>query len=123
MKKMILTVLMPLLGGCAGTAELAGSGAGTETLRLNWAAPGVMEVSLDGKRYAGAWDAAKCFTDACRGVFRNVPRIDRRHVRHGQAVLLAKDGSRLVCAGVGYRERFEGTCAAADGRSFRLLST
>lgn len=120
MNKMTVAGLMLLLGGCAGSAELAGREAGTETLRLNWTAPGVMEVSLDGKRYTGAWDASRCFTDACRDGFRNVPRMYRRHVEHGQAVLTAGDGSRMSCAGVSYRQQLKGTCTLADGRSFRL---
>lgn len=79
-----------------------------------------MEVRLDGRMYKGGWSDGRRFTDACRGEFSNVQRIYRRHIRLGEAELLAQDGTRMQCNWVSSRMQIRGTCEAPDGRIYRL---
>ena len=128
MKKWLLFSLLALVGACGG-AQAAGTDPGATdasaatplpSAQLTQLEPHAMAVVVDGKRYAGDWTSAQCFTDPCRGVFRNVPRIYRRHVHHGEAELTAKDGARLACDWVSYRDHVQGTCTTADGTKLPL---
>lgn len=120
MRNWTLPLTMLLLGGCANlqAPETAVEYAGTITPTLLDAQS--MEVRLEGRRFTGTWNRSKCFTDACRDGFRNVPRMYRRHVYRGHALLRAADGTGLECEWAGYRERLEGACGLDDGREFRL---
>lgn len=114
--------LLALLSACAAPIALTGpDGAqAAGTLTLAWLEPHAMEVRLEGKRYAGEWRSSVCFTAECRGVYRDVPRIHRRHIHQGEAILAATDGSRLACRWVSHLPEVDGTCKAADGRVYRL---
>jgi hypothetical protein len=111
-----------LLAGCASNlpavgndqADLAG------TLLLDWVQPHAIEIQLDGVTYSGAWTSSVCATDACRGKFRNVRKIYRRHVLHGEADLTAKNGARMHCEWVSYLPEVDGQCRTQDGRLFKL---
>lgn len=116
-------VLLPLLGACATPVSLSGPAdvaPGAGTLSLAWLAGNTMAVGLDGQRYVGGWTSHLCTTDACRGEFRNVPRIHRRHIRAGAAELVAQDGARMTCAWVSHLPQVQGSCTTADGRTYRL---
>lgn len=116
-------LLLPLLAACAGPGPTSHRDAGpmaAEAVTLTRLEPQAMEAWLEGTRYVGDWTSTRCFTDACRGDFRSVLRIYRRHVRHGEAELAAADGTRLRCAWVSYRDHIRGACQAADGQSHRL---
>lgn len=118
---MILALAM--LGGCASHVALTGQDDVEATVGIlvpTWLEPQSMEVPLDGKRYVGEWSSSACFTDECRGVFRNVLRIHRRHIRKGEAVLAAPDGGRLECRWASYPPQVDGTCRAQDGRVYEL---
>jgi len=111
-----------LLAGCASNlpavgndqADLAG------TLVLEWVHPQAVEIQLDGVAYAGAWTSRLCTTDVCRGKFRNVRKIYRRHVHHGEADLIANNGTRMRCEWVSYLPEVDGRCRTQDGRLFKL---
>lgn len=115
-------VAILLLAGCASNppvarndqADLAG------TLVLEWVQPQTIEIRLDGETYAGAWSSRVCTTDACRGKFRNVRKIHRRHIHHGEADLAAKGGARMHCEWAGYLPEVDGQCRTQDGRLFKL---
>ena len=123
MNKWLLLLLMPLLTACASQVPItAGDPADpvAGTLTVAWLEPNAMEVVVDGKRYVGDWSSTICSTDECRGVYRNVLRIHRRHIRKGHAVLVAADGSRIECEWVSHLPALEGSCKTQDGRVFRL---
>lgn len=123
MKNWLLVFLLPLISACATPVGLTGPDAPTSsagTLNLAWLAPNSMEVVLDGQRYEGEWTSSRCYTDACRGVYRNVPRIHRRHIRQGQAELVAQDGARMTCEWVSHLPEVQGSCTTQDGRKFLL---
>lgn len=59
---------------------------------------------------------------SCRcSPYRDVPRIHRRHIDKGQAVLKTKEGERLDCEWVSHLPDVQGTCRAQDGRVFKLV--
>ncbi len=118
-----------LLTGCASSVPLAGNDQagvlGTlylGTLYLDWLQPHAIEVQLDGVTYVGAWTSNVCKTDICRGKYRNVLKIHRRHIHHGEAVLTAKNGLRLECEWVSHLPEVDGQCRTQDGRLFKLLN-
>lgn len=91
-----------------------------ETLALVNLDAHTVEVRLGGIPYQGTWQESRCFNPSCRGEFRNVLRADRRHVRKGEAHLVAGDGTPLYCEWVSYRRQARGTCETVDGRVYRL---
>lgn len=99
---------------------LLSTAAVADEVHLTWLHGKRMEVVLEGQRYVGAWSDKRCFTPQCRGVYRNVLRHERRHIRQGQAELLTTDGARLVCTWVSHLPEVRGTCTAGDGRRFEL---
>jgi len=113
---------MLLLTGCACSVPVVGGDqpdvAGT--LILDWVQPQAIAIQLDGVTYTGAWTSHVCTTDACRGKFRNVRKIYRRHVQHGEADLTAQNGARLHCEWVSYLPEVDGQCRSQDGRLFKL---
>lgn len=121
----LLAILAFALTGCASSnvalkdANDAPQALGT--LTLTWLVHNSMEVTLDGKRYVGEWESERCLNLECRGVYRNVSRIHRRHIQEGQAVLKTKDGERLDCEWVSHLPDVQGTCRAQDGRVFKLV--
>ena len=82
----------------------------------------VMVVRLNDQVYSGEWTGGRCFTDACRGPYRNLLRHDRRHVSKGGAVLASPAHDQLRCEWVRYRDEMQGTCRAQDGREYSLIS-
>ncbi len=121
MNRWVFPVVLLCLNGCS-TLELASPDVSSVsgTLSLEWIAPHAIEIQLDGMQYRGDWSSSVCTTDACRGIFRNVLKIHRRHIHHGQAVLSAKSGSRLDCEWVSHLPEIDGVCRAQDGRLFKL---
>ncbi len=125
MHKWLLIFLLPLLTACASQVPITASDPADRivgTLGVAWLEPKVMEVVVDGKRYTGEWSSQICATDECRGAYRNVLRIHRRHIRKGHAVLVAADGSRVECEWVSHLPELEGTCKTQDGRVYKLKS-
>lgn len=125
MNKWMLILLLPLLSACASQVALTtpdGVRQAEGTLSVAWLEPHAMEVVIDGKRYVGEWTSSACSTDECRGVYRDVLRIHRRHIRQGHAVLVAKDGSRVECEWVSHLPELDGTCKTQDGRVYKLKS-
>ena len=116
--------LVSLLNGCTTTLDLKGSDAPqvSGVLSVDWIEPHAIVIQHDGMRYSGDWSSRVCTTDACRGVFRNVLKIHRRHIHQGRAVLAAKNGSSLVCEWVSHLPELDGTCRAQDGSLFKLKS-
>ncbi len=126
MKFGVMILAMAMMDGCASHMALTGKDDVEATVGIlapSWLEPHTMEVQLDGKRYVGQWSSSACFTDECRGVFRNVLRIYRRHIRKGEAVLAATDGGRLECQWVSYPPKMDGLCRARDGRIYKLKVT
>lgn len=122
----ILSVL--LLTGCASNVALKDADDTTQavgTLYLRWLQPNAIEVTLDGKRYEGDWTMNRCLLSdsECRGPYRNVPKIHRRHISQGQATLTSREGDRLECEWVSHLPDLRGTCWAQDGRLFKLERT
>lgn len=113
--------VLVLLAGCAtsptpqGTAEFDAG-----TLTTTWLQTREVVILLDGKPHTGTWSSRACHTDSCRGIYRNVPKHQRRHIAHGQAVLTSSDGGRLDCHWVSHLPDLEGSCESGDGRVFRL---
>jgi hypothetical protein len=124
MKRWLFPVALVLLNGCSSTIDLKSPDVPVVagTLALDWIAPHSIELQLDGLRYAGDWTSSVCTTDACRGIFRNVLKIHRRHIHQGRAVLTAQNGARLDCEWVSHLPELDGTCRAPDGRLFSLKS-
>lgn len=124
MKPLIALLIPSLLGACASEGPITAreSSPALDGLTLVRLEPHVMEVRLDDSPYIGDWRDSRCFTDACRGEFRNVRRIYRRHIRHGEAQLVAQDGTSMQCAWVNYRKQIRGTCRAPDGLTYRLVA-
>lgn len=122
MNKASILPAVGLLAGCAGpvVAPAPDGGQVAGTLMPDWREHRTVEVRLDGKRYAGEWTSKPCFTSRCRGVYWNVPRIHRAHVRAGEATLAAGDGSRLECRWVSHPPELDGHCTTQDGRLFKL---
>ncbi len=123
MNRGLMILALAMLGGCASHVALTGQDDVEATVGIlvpTWLEPQSMEVPLDGKRYVGEWSSSACFTDECRGVFRNVLRIHRRHIRKGEAVLAAPDGGRLECRWASYPPKVDGICRAQDGRVYKL---
>ncbi len=121
-KTWLIGVLM-LLGGCAchgGLSDAASMRPIAGTLQPSWLDNSTLLVELDNKRFTGDQTSSVCHTDACRSVFRNVPRMYRRHVLNGQAELAAADGERLACEWTRYRQQVDGICRSPDGREFKL---
>jgi hypothetical protein len=112
-----------LLGGCATGLSLNGGGGavvGEGMVRLGWVEPHRVEVTYQGKRYAGPWAGEPCSAELCGEVYRKTPRLHQRHLRKGRAVLRAEDGARLECDWISHLPEVDGTCRTDDGRSFRL---
>jgi hypothetical protein len=124
-RALVMLPTLSLLAACASPVALTGPegamAAGTPT--MSWLEPHAMEVRLEGKRYVGEWRSSACFTDACRGTYRDVPRIHRRHIRQGQAILTAADGARLECRWVSHLPEVDGNCTSQDGRIFKLWAS
>lgn len=123
MKNWLLLSLLPLIGACTTPIGLTGPDAttpGVGTLYLTWLAANSMQVDLDGQRYEGKWTSTRCYTDICRGVYRNVPRIHRRHIRRGHAELVTPDGARMTCEWVSHLPEVHGSCTTQDGRKYLL---
>jgi hypothetical protein len=116
----LLVTALALLSGCTKLAirQAPDDVVAEQSLKPVWIAPDGIEIQLDGKQYNGTRTSHRCVTDACRGDFRNVPRIYRRHIEQGQASLTARDGSSLDCAWVSYLPEADGYCRAQDGRVF-----
>lgn len=111
-----------LLTGCASNVPLVGDDqAGVSgTLSLDWVQPHAIEIQLDGVTYTGEWTSSVCATDACRGIFRDVLKIHRRHIHQGEAVLSAKTGAWMRCEWVSHLPEVDGQCRTQDGRLFKL---
>jgi len=111
-----------LLTGCASSVPLVGDDQASlsGTLLLDWVQPHAIEIQLEGVTYTGAWTSRVCTTDACRGIFRNVLKIHRRHIHRGEAVLTAKNGVRMNCEWVSHLPEVDGLCRTQDGRLFKL---
>lgn len=126
MHKLLPLLLLPLVGACTTTPVAVkapdGQPATSGTLTVAWLARDTMEVDLGDRHYTGTWTSSLCSSDICRGVFRNVPRIHRRHIRHGEADLVADDGSRLRCTWVSHLPQVRGHCLTDDGRRFELVN-
>jgi hypothetical protein len=122
MKRRVFLAAIALLAGCSSTAALNGSddAAVAGVLTLEWVKPHAIEIRLDGMRYVGEWTSSVCTTDACRGKYRNVLRMYRRHIERGEATLTAPNGARLDCDWLSYLPEVEGECRAPDGRLFKL---
>lgn len=121
-----LTLILPLfaLAGCASNVALKDDTDATRTvgtLTLGWLHPDAMEVMLDGKRYVGEWEIERCQDVECRGTYRTMSKVHRRHIAKGQATLKTKDGDRLECQWVSHLPDVQGTCRALDGRVFKLV--
>lgn len=113
-----------LLTGCASVPLVGDDQASVAgTLSLDWLQPHAIEIQLDGVTYTGAWTSSVCTTDACRGKFRNVLKIHRRHIHQGEAVLTAKNSARLECNWVSHLPEVDGQCRTQDGRLFKLQAT
>lgn len=121
----LLTILpLLLLAGCASNVALKDANDATQAvgiLHLAWLQPNSMEVSLDGKRYVGEWDSERCLNVECRGAYRNVSKIHRRHINQSQAILKSREGDRLDCEWVSHLPDVQGTCRAQDGKVFKLV--
>lgn len=124
-RALVILPTLSLLAACAGPVALTGpEGAmAAGTLTVSWLEPHAMEVRLEGKRYVGEWSSNACFTDECRGIYRDVLRIHRRHIRQGQATLAAADGAGLECRWVSHLPEVDGNCTSQDGRVFRLRAS
>jgi hypothetical protein len=125
LKHVLMILAVAMSGGCASHATLTGQsglGATAGVLAPTWPDPHTLVVQLDGKHYAGEWSSSPCFTDECRGVFRNVLRIHRRHIRKGEAILAAPDGVRLECRWVAYLSKVDGMCRGQGGQVYKLKS-
>ncbi len=123
MKLLMLILPLVALVGCASNVALKDASDATQaigTLTLSWLHPNSMEVMLDGKRYVGEWNNERCLNVECRGVYRNVLRVHRKHIYKGQATLKSKDEDRMECEWVSHRPDVRGTCRTQDGRVFRL---
>lgn len=116
--------LASLLNGCATISDLQSPDAQqiSGVLSVDWIEPHAIEIQYAGMRYTGDWTSHVCKTDACRGRFRNVLKIHRRHIHQGHAVLNANNGSSLVCEWVSHLPEVHGTCRAQDGSLFKLKS-
>ncbi len=124
MKKLLLLIFIPLINACTSlgaSSEVSTTETPTlELVTLSQAANRVIELKLDDVHYVGSWTDGPCFTDFCRGDFRNVPRMYRRHVRHGEAELAASNGTRMNCLWVSYRDQIRGSCRTEDGQGYTL---
>ena len=111
-----------LLTGCAWSVPVVGGDQSdfAGTLILEWVQPQAIEIQLDGMTYAGVRTSHLCTTDACRGKFRNIRKIYRRHIHHGEADLTAKNDARMHCEWVSYFPEVDGQCRTQDGRLFKL---
>ncbi len=111
-----------LLAGCASNLPAVGDDQSdlAATLILEWVQPQAIEIQLDGETYTGAWISRVCTTDVCRGKFRNVRKIYRRHIQHGEADLTARNGARMHCEWASYLPEIDGQCRTQDGRLFKL---
>ena len=124
MKRLMLILPLIALAGCASNVALKDTSDTPQavgTLTLTWLIHNSMEVTLDGKRYAGEWDSERCLNVECRGVYGNVAKVHRRHIDKGQAILKSREGDRLDCEWVSHLPDVQGTCRAQDGRVFKLV--
>jgi len=124
MKRPMLILPLIALAGCASNEvlkDVSDTPQAVGTLTLTWLVHNSMEVTLDGKRYVGAWDSERCLNVECRGVYWNVPKVHRRHIAKGQANLTSRDGDRMDCEWVSHLPDVQGTCRAQDGRAFKLV--
>jgi len=124
MNRWLVSVTLVFLSGCSSMLDLKHPDAPlvSGTLALGWVQPHAIEIELDGMRYIGDWTSSVCWTDGCRGTFRNVLKIHRRHIQRGQATLTARNGFRLECEWVSHLPEVDGSCRAQDGRLFKLKS-
>lgn len=124
-RTLVMLPALSLLAACATPVAFTGPEGAliAGTLTVGWLEPRAMEVQLEGKRYMGEWSSSACFTDACRGIYRDVLRIHRRHIRQGQASLTAADGARLECRWVSHLPELDGNCTSQDGRMFKLKAS
>jgi hypothetical protein len=120
MNKWLLITALPLLGACADPNSLSRLNA-AHSLDVTWLGANNMQIELDNQRYAGASTSSPCFTDACRGVYRNVSRLHRSHIQQGQAELVSPTGSRMACEWVSHLPELHGVCTTEDGRRFLLV--
>lgn len=109
-----------LAAGFISQAAVAAEPVAGEELKAIWLPPHDIEVAFEGKPYRGQLRGEICRTPACRGVFRNVPKHQRRHVRHGETRLTSADGDTLRCVWVSHPPRVEGACDTPEGRRFEL---
>ncbi len=126
MKRLMLILPLIALTGCATNVALKDASDATQavgTLTLTWLIHNSMEVTLDGKRYVAEWESERCLNVECRGAYSNVPKVHRRHIKEGQAVLKTREGDRLDCEWVSHLPDVMGTCRAQDGRVFKLAES
>jgi hypothetical protein len=122
----MLLLASAVLAGCASmdvalsrpdTPETAGG-----TLNLVWIFSNRAEIRMAGLRYAGEWTDERCLSAECRTAFAPVSRYHRRHLRKGEAVLVADGQARLNCEWVRHHKAVIGNCRDDDGKVFRLRS-
>ncbi len=122
--KLSALLAFSVLTGCATTDVALSSAdkpeAGAGALQIVWLLPNRAEIRLDGKRYVGEWNDSRCFTPECRGEFRNVLKLHRRHIRNGSAELVADENTRMNCEWVSHDKKVIGACRTNDGRVYRL---
>lgn len=122
--KLSALLAFSVLTGCATTDVALSSAdkpeAGAGALQMVWLLPNRAEIRLDGKRYVGEWNDSRCFTPECRGKFRNVLKLHRRHIHHGSAELVADENTRMNCEWVSHDKKVIGACRTNDGRVYRL---
>jgi hypothetical protein len=126
MARLASTAAVTALAGCATGLSLTGEQggvAGDGTLRLTLLKPYEAEVRVDGRRYVGPWPSELCTAETCGSVYQETPRLHRRHLRKGDAVLVAADGSRLQCDWISHLPDVTGTCRTGAGRSFKLVGS
>ncbi len=125
-RKMVGWLIWGVLSGCAVAAPVPEAAdaripyAGSVQIRQLPAQQA--ELTLEGVRFTGTWQEQLCHTPECRGPFRNVIRVERKHVYRGTAELAAQGATQLHCSWVRLHEKLSGTCVAEDGRLFRLVA-
>ncbi len=107
----------PLLSGCATQIRPPVAAAAVQP---DWLPEQQLQIELDGRSYRGSWHSQACHTDACRGVFRNVKRYERRQITRAEAQLASADGLQLDCTWTRFRTQLEGMCQTPDGQQTPL---
>lgn len=115
--------LLGALSLSAGCASQATPPVSAGVLKPDWQPAQHLRINLEGRSYGGEWHGDTCHTDACRGMFRNVKRHERRHVTREMAQLSSADGARLDCEWARFRTELEGVCHTPDGRLYTLRQT